>query len=190
MGQATKPTRKPPGAHCRVPSWSCRSTSSVSGKHRGHLQEWKPQMKNTQEGIRKEMKHMVNHSLQSDFCLAFSCSRFHWPGCALCRCNWARNGMRSHLAQPINALAAPVGGWFSPESPSSHSIFQNRTALNCWGKPPKRTPDLRQGCWLSAAEAWCKNSAVNPRSKIFKNSWSNIARLWFPNKPHYWMYKV
>ena len=87
-----------------------------------------------------------SHSLQSDFCLAFSCARFRRQGYALCRCNWAKNGTRSHLAQPISALAAPAGGWSSPESPSTlcHSILPKRKAL--LGQATKTMPGLRQGC--------------------------------------------
>ena len=126
--------------HCRRGySQSCRSASSVSGKHRGHLQEWKLH-------FRQRIEWRKQNSLQSDFCLAFSCARFRRQGYALCRCNWAKNGTRSHLAQPISALAAPAGGWSSPESPRTlcHSILPKRKAL--LGQATKTMPGLRQGC--------------------------------------------
>ena len=67
-------------------------------------------------------------------------------GLRISRCNWAKTGTRSHLAQPISALAAPAGGWSSPESPSTlcHSILPKRKAL--LGQATKTMPGLRQGC--------------------------------------------
>jgi len=43
-------------------------------------------------------------------------------------------------------LAAPAGGWSSPESPSTlcHSILPKRKAL--LGQANKTMPGLRQGC--------------------------------------------
>ena len=88
-----------------------------------------------------------SHSPSQIFVLPSPVPNFVGRVYALVGGNWRRTGTRSHLAQPISALAAPAGGWSSPESPSTlcHSILPQK-GKHCWGQATKTMPGLRQGC--------------------------------------------